>query len=159
MSGGAFESRVGLREADERAPRSALLRPARDGPRPCRVVLVEAQLPGLPVRRRLPVDPARVRLPGGLLAGAEGRADLRPGGTGLARRTNGELTPVRRLAGHHLAQREKFQEPRPVERLGVAPGSGERLPYTQLVETGHGGQQGVLRLDALWCRHTLSVAS
>ncbi|CAM5597477.1 hypothetical protein STENM327S_02898 [Streptomyces tendae] len=80
-------------------------------------------------------------------------------GTRLAGGADGELTPVGRLAGDHLAQGEQFEELGAVQGLVVAAEPGEGLAGAQFVEVGHGGQQGVLRLDALGCRHAPSVAS
>ncbi|CAM5329422.1 hypothetical protein SVIOM342S_07703 [Streptomyces violaceorubidus] len=125
---------------------------ARDGPCLGRVRGVEADLSGPVASVLLGVDPAHVRLPGGLLAGAEGGPDLRPRGTRLAGGADGELTPVGRLAGDHLAQGEQFEELGAVQGLVVAAEPGEGLAGAQFVEAGHGGQQGVLRLDALGCR-------
>src|SRR3954452_7224339 len=58
----------------------------------------------------LGVDPARVLLPGGLLAHAESPGDGGPGGAGRPSGPDGELLAVARLAGDHLAEGEELED-------------------------------------------------
>src|SRR6266545_3424008 len=54
-------------------------------------------------------EPAIMGVPGRLLGGAEGGADLRPGSAHPASRPHVELASVPRLAGDDLAEREPLQ--------------------------------------------------
>src|SRR6266568_2523678 len=112
------------------------------------------------------VDPARVRLPRGLLGGTQRRADLRPGGARRAGGPDGELATVAGLAGDDLAEREQFEglvagqrEDRRVRRQILVHACRERVPVAQFVVAGDGGTQGVPALDLVWRGHAESIPS
>ncbi|MGS2646619.1 acyltransferase family protein [Streptosporangium sp. LJ11] len=149
---------------------------SREGPRGRRVALAHALVATVPVLLGLVVDPPAVRLPRGLLARAQGRADLRPRRARGPRGPYGELAPVARLARDHLPEREKLQhlvagEGRHlgvggvVDVVGVLSAGGvarrrsQGVAHAELVVAGGGGQEREVAFEAVRCEHAPSFSS
>src|SRR3954468_8626151 len=138
---------------------------SRQPPEPLGLVVVESLVAGSPVLVALAVDPAGVRLPGGVLARTQGAGDGGPRRTGGARRPDGQLLAVAGLARDDLAERQHLQHVRRRQPLGIgdvgrvrAGAVRQQLPRPQLLVAGDGGAQGVLPLDLLGAGHAPSVA-